>query len=46
LLWLESIGLWHHPAYRLALAVSTFSWFAYIVWTPKPAQLPRPLPKN
>jgi hypothetical protein len=35
LLWLTSVGLWSHPAYRLVLMLAVFSWFGYVVRTPK-----------
>ena len=35
LLWLTSIGVWSHPAYRLVLMLAVFSWFGYVVRIPK-----------
>ena len=35
LIWLESTGVWTHPAYRLCLLVIAFSWFGYAARTPK-----------
>jgi hypothetical protein len=35
LLWLTSVGVGSHPAYRLVLMVAVFSWCGYVVWTPK-----------
>jgi hypothetical protein len=29
LIWLESIGVGSHPAYRLCLMVVSLSWFGY-----------------
>ena len=34
LLWLESIGGWSHPAYRLALMIGVLSWAGYVVRSP------------
>jgi hypothetical protein len=34
-LWLTSAGALTHPAYRLVLMLAVFSWFGYIVRTPK-----------
>jgi len=35
LLWLSSIGVGSHPAYRLTLMFTIFVWSAWIVRTPK-----------
>ena len=35
LLWLASVGALTHPAYRLLLMLAVFSWFGYVVRTPK-----------
>ena len=35
LLWLTSVGVWSHPAYRLVLMLAVLSWFAVIVRAPK-----------
>jgi hypothetical protein len=35
LLWLTSVGVLSHPAYQLVLMLAMFSWFGYVVWTPK-----------
>ena len=35
LLWLESIGVWNHPVYRLGLMVAVLSWFGYVVRSPR-----------
>jgi len=35
LFWLTSVGVWDHPLYRLVLMLVAFSWFGYVVWTPK-----------
>jgi len=35
LLWLASVGVWSHPAYRLVLMLAVLSWFAYVVRAPK-----------
>ena len=35
LLWLSSIGVWSHPAYRLTLMLTMWVWFARVVRTPK-----------
>jgi hypothetical protein len=35
LLWLSSVGVWSHPAYRLVLALAIFVWSAEVVRTPK-----------
>ena len=35
LLWLASIGVWSHPAYRMVLMLAILSWSAYVVWSPK-----------
>ena len=35
LLWLSSIGVWSHAAYRLILMFTILVWSAWIVRTPK-----------
>jgi len=35
LLWLTSVGVWSHPAYRLVLGLAVFSFAGYVVWIPK-----------
>ena len=35
LLWLSSIGVLTHPAYRLGLMVAMFSWFGWFVAAPR-----------
>lgn len=35
LLWLSSIGVWSHPAYRLVLMVVMLTWFGYVAVNPK-----------
>jgi len=35
LLWLASVGVWSHPAYRLVLMLAALSWSAYVVRAPK-----------
>jgi hypothetical protein len=35
LLWLSSMGMWNHPAYRLCLMVTTFVWCGWVVRTPR-----------
>ena len=34
-LWLTSVGVLSHPLYRLALALSFFTWAGYVMWVPK-----------
>jgi hypothetical protein len=35
LLWLSSMGMWSHPAYRLSLMITMFLWFGWVVRTPR-----------
>ena len=35
LLWLSSVGVWSHPAYRLVLMLAIFVWCAEFVRTRK-----------
>ena len=35
LIWLESIGVGSHPAYRFCLMAVAFSWFAFAARDPK-----------
>jgi hypothetical protein len=35
LLWLSSVGVWSHPAYRLVLMLAIGVWSAEFVRTPK-----------
>ena len=35
LLWLASVGVWGHPAYRFVLMLVVLSWSGYVAWTPQ-----------